>query len=132
MLNHPMLYPLQEVVRDAYVSYSSLCALIGGEGNTKSVIRKQIIGTDYAENTSPRADCTVSKPFWIKWTSGTITVGEGYLVGIGSFMSYTDPTFSPVNRFRVSTGYGTSGEWNFGESFQQRDWPPCLRFGPLC
>ena len=121
----------QEVIRDAYFSYSSLCALIGGWENTKSVIRKQMFGLELAENISPMANCTVSKAIWIDWTNSIITVGEGYSVGTGSLLSYTDLNPSPVNRFRISTGYGASGEWNFGESFQQRDWPPCLRFGLL-
>ena len=129
----------KEVIRDAYFSYSSLCALIGGWNNTKSVIRKQIFGANLEENTSPRTDCTVSKPFWIDWTNGTIKVGEGYFVGTRSFLSYTDMNSTLVNRFKISTGYGASGEWNLGESFQQHDWPPCrrfgepqFRFGPLC
>ena len=84
--------------------------MAGGAGNTESVIGDQ---TD----PSPRADCDAFKPFWIQWTSGTISVGEGYMVGAGHFLSYTDPgTPTPVNRFMITTDNGFTGVWNLGKS----------------
>ena len=112
-----------EMSKDAHFSYSSLCAPTGGWGNTMSVIRKQIGGTNLAVDNSPRASCTLRKPFWISWASSTLRVGEGYIVGTGSFLSYTDTSPTPVNRFMISTGVGSSGQWQLGESFKYLDWP---------
>ena len=89
---------------------------LGGLGNTKTVIRKEIFGTTLAEDQTPRTACDLFKFFWIDWTDGNITLGEGDLVGIGAFLNYSDPTPTHVNHFMISTGWGDTGEWNLGES----------------
>ncbi|KAI8514743.1 hypothetical protein Bbelb_073340 [Branchiostoma belcheri] len=87
--------------------------LIGGWGNTQSVIRRSAEGT---------AKTTVSTPgilsadelrgFWISWVpDGTIAVGRE---GEGSpFMQWQDPDPLPIQYFGYSTGYGSAGQFRF-------------------
>jgi Farnesoic acid 0-methyl transferase len=53
-------------------------------------------------------DANEFKSFWISWINGTISVGQGIIVGSSSFMTYTDPSPSAVNYIALS-GYNTPG-----------------------
>ena len=70
---------------------------------------------DAVEDLNQRTACDLSKFFWIDWNDGSISVGEGELVGIDQFMTFEDIEMPPVNRFMISTGFNDIGEWNLGK-----------------
>ncbi|XP_046377746.2 uncharacterized protein LOC124149944 [Haliotis rufescens] len=87
--------------------------LIGGWHNTRSVIRtgKQFNSRVEARHTP--LSSTQFRDFWISWEDGVISVGAGKVVGVEMFMTWTDPTPHPVNYIAVSTGWGSTGLWEF-------------------
>lgn len=93
-------------------SFSSYEIVIGGWGNTQSVIRdcKQCISKATASH-SPLS-CTEFRPFWVSWGSGTIRVGEGREMGTGTFMEWSDPTSHPVN-FLGFSSWSTMTSWRY-------------------
>ncbi|XP_046564872.1 uncharacterized protein LOC124273641, partial [Haliotis rubra] len=69
--------------------------VIGGWGNTQSVIRT---GMQHANRVTARhrpLNGTQFRDFWISWEDGVISVGTGKVVGVGMFMSWTDPPLTP-------------------------------------
>ncbi|XP_056004596.1 C3 and PZP-like alpha-2-macroglobulin domain-containing protein 8 [Ostrea edulis] len=85
--------------------------VIGGWGNTKSVIRT-------CKQCQPRTSfignplsCDSFKSFWISWENGAIRVGRGHIIGHGEFMKWTDPSSHLVNYVGISTWPGSSTEW---------------------
>lgn len=93
-------------------SFSSYEIVIGGWGNTQSVIRdcKQCISMATASH-SPLY-CTEFRPFWVSWGSGTIRVGEGREMGTGTFMEWSDPTSHPVN-FLGFSSWSSMMSWRY-------------------
>ena len=87
--------------------------VVGGWQNTKSVIYKDTINNEtVVETATPRIlNCNEFREFWIQWqTDGNISVGEG-AVGTGEFLRYTDPDPHPIHSVSISTGEGSSGQW---------------------
>lgn len=99
---------LSEQHSDVINSYE---IVIGGWGNTKSVIRT-------CKQCQPRTSfignplsCDSFKSFWISWENGAIRVGRGHIIGHGEFMKWTDPSSHLVNYVGISTWRGSSTEW---------------------
>ncbi|KAI8513766.1 hypothetical protein Bbelb_080900 [Branchiostoma belcheri] len=86
--------------------------VIGGDGNTRSFIRRDV-GDRLVEVSTPGIlSGTESRGFWIAWSGdGTVSVGkEGRLT---PFMQWTDPHPLPVNYVGYTTAYGSAGDFKF-------------------
>ncbi|XP_063991103.1 uncharacterized protein LOC135169755 [Diachasmimorpha longicaudata] len=93
--------------------------LIGGWGNTKSVIRKNRTKPDVTEVMTPGIlDANKSCGFWIKWNNGMITVGrEGE---DAPFLSHSDPELFDIQFYGIRTAWGASGEWELRDIYRLR------------
>ncbi|CAH1794507.1 unnamed protein product [Owenia fusiformis] len=88
--------------------------VIGGWDGTKSAIRESKQGqTVVFVDTPDILNCNVSRTFWVSWLNGAINVGRGPVVGMNSFMSWTDSDPYVVNVISVATGWGSSAIWKF-------------------
>ena len=73
------------------------------------IYRKGPQGPALASANTPKIlDANNFKDFWISWTGGEISVGEGTSVGNRTFMTYKDFTPSAVNYLAFS-GWDTPG-----------------------
>ncbi|XP_033751236.1 uncharacterized protein LOC117335386 [Pecten maximus] len=105
---------------DIYVALlsrnSGVCAmyevLIGGYGNTLSVIRRgKNRYNSVTRQTSP-ADCNSFKSFIVTWPIGVLTVWYQSEVGVWQpLMSWRDHTPIDVRYIGMTTGMVTSGTW---------------------
>ncbi|XP_013106607.2 uncharacterized protein LOC106086465 [Stomoxys calcitrans] len=87
--------------------------VIGGWGNTKSVIRQ--IGLQPAEVTEVLTPDILASDkllgFWISWSNNTLSVGRaGESM---SFMSHKDAKLFPITYVGISSGNGATGTWQF-------------------
>ncbi|XP_048243111.1 C3 and PZP-like alpha-2-macroglobulin domain-containing protein 8 [Haliotis rufescens] len=87
--------------------------VLGGFSNTRSIIRNSRQGTNRVETFHSPLSSTEFRDFWISWEGGVISVGTGTTVGAGQFMTWTDPAPNEVNYLAVTTGFGSSGSWQF-------------------
>ncbi|XP_066284945.1 uncharacterized protein [Branchiostoma lanceolatum] len=87
--------------------------VLGGWGNTQSVIRRGKQGHNHAKASTPGINSpTEHRAFWITWSSdGTIAVGKGDETE--PFMQWTDPDPLPIAYAGYSTGWGSTGRWKF-------------------
>ncbi|XP_035689585.1 uncharacterized protein LOC118424886 [Branchiostoma floridae] len=87
--------------------------VIGGWGNTHSVIRRSKQGTHHATASTPDINSpTEYRKFWITWSSdGTIAVGRGGETE--PFMQWKDPDPLPIIYAGYSTGWWSTGLWRF-------------------
>ncbi|XP_071084712.1 uncharacterized protein [Haliotis cracherodii] len=90
--------------------------VIGGWGNTQSVIRTGMQHTNRVTVRHTPLSATQFRDFWISWENGVISVGAGTEVGVGRFMSWRDPSPHAVRFIAVSTGWGSTGQWQFALS----------------
>ena len=89
--------------------------VIGGWRNSKSVIRDRKQGTNYALTHNMGLNSTSLRPFWVSFQNGWVKVGTGTEVGENQFMSWEDPTPAKIKFISVSTGFGSSGRWEFSK-----------------
>lgn len=92
--------------------------MIGGWGNTKSVIRKNKAKPDKVEVETPGiVNGGEFRSFWIRWDGGIVSAGrEGETI---PFISWADPEPFPIGFVGVCTGWGASGTWKIeGKSKQ--------------
>ncbi|XP_072945871.1 uncharacterized protein [Epargyreus clarus] len=105
--------------------------MIGGWGNTKSVIRKNKTKPDKVEIETPNiVNGGEFRGFWVRWDGGVVSAGrEGEAI---PFISWTDPEPFPVGFVGVCTGWGATGSWKIEEG-AEFDTPDKLeyRFGPV-
>ncbi|CAH1238889.1 EYS [Branchiostoma lanceolatum] len=87
--------------------------LIGGWGNTWSVIRRRKQGPNLVEVRTPDILSPTSyRGFWISVSSyGTISVGKQGQTW--SFMSWWDRDLLPIRHVGYTTGWGSTGYWRF-------------------
>ena len=89
---------------------------LGCHGNTQSYIREFVNGTMMTRVTAQTVDllnCDVSVSFWLTWINGTISIGQGVVVGSEQFATWTDPQPKVVGAVSMTTGYGSVGQWIF-------------------
>ncbi|XP_033127356.1 uncharacterized protein LOC117125080 [Anneissia japonica] len=85
--------------------------VIGGWGNTRSVIRRCKQCTNRVSyRSSDFLDLHEYRHFWIQFDDGVISVGY---VGKAAFMTYTDPSPFEINFVGYSTGWGSNGSFLF-------------------
>eukprot|EP00002_Diphylleia_rotans_P005318 TRINITY_DN14443_c0_g1_i1.p1 TRINITY_DN14443_c0_g1~~TRINITY_DN14443_c0_g1_i1.p1 ORF type:complete len:193 (-),score=37.23 TRINITY_DN14443_c0_g1_i1:159-737(-) len=98
---------------DAEGAGESYEIVIGGWGNTQSVVRRQKQGHGFA--TLQREGILSSaepRIFYITFsTSGEIMVGTGITLGRNILLQYTDPSPYAVRHIAVATGWGSTGVW---------------------
>ncbi|KOB75137.1 Farnesoic acid O-methyltransferase, partial [Operophtera brumata] len=104
--------------KDAHIAFTSgpqatepiTELIIGGWGNTKSVIRrnkKKLIKVE--KETINILDSDDFRGFWVQWRGSTISVGHENETE--SFLSWTDPEPFPINFVGLYTGLGCTGSW---------------------
>ncbi|XP_060565319.1 properdin-like [Ruditapes philippinarum] len=87
--------------------------VLGGWGNTKSVIRDEQQGAAKAEYTDTDiVSGTEYRYFWFSWDSNTIAVGKGSTPYTNELMSWNGLAHD-VNYISIGIGYGTDGYWKF-------------------
>jgi hypothetical protein len=86
--------------------------LLGGWGNTKSAIYTKNNQTGVEKDTTGILDCEDFRQFWIRWESGVLSVGQGQLNG-EELMSYEETESRSIVAVSISTGDGSTGEWQF-------------------
>ncbi len=91
--------------------------VLGGWGNSKSLIRSATDGAAMAEYLGPVLSSSENRKFRISWDSVGLTV-EGYTESSGWVMmmrvahNQTTAQYS-ITRAMVMTGYGASGCWEY-------------------
>ena len=90
--------------------------VIGGWGNTQSVVRRKPLGTTSgaaanSASTSGIVDGNEYRPFWAQSLNGMVRFGTGHIIGLNVVKQWQDP--SPINPNYVgfTTGWGSSGDW---------------------
>ncbi len=73
--------------------------IIGGWGNSMSIISNVDTNQNVAEYLGAVCNCNIVKKFWLSWASGLIRVGFGHVVGESSMMEYVDPNPQPQPRY---------------------------------
>lgn len=86
--------------------------LIGGWSNTKSAVYGDLTSNQtVAEvDTNNILNCDSFNEFWIQWHSGGIDVGKGGL-NTQIFLQHSDTNLHRIHALSISTGDGSSGEW---------------------
>ena len=93
--------------------------VIGGWGNSRSVIREVMQGPIVANVSTPSIlDCNTMRPFWVSWGKGTIQVGRGNISdsNMSPFLQWTDTNPHAIYSVGLSTGFGSTGLWEFNPS----------------
>jgi len=87
--------------------------VLGGWGNTQSVIRESFRGVNRAtKRQNDVISCSEERLFWISWSGGKIRVGTGGYFNSGIvLLEYQDSTPQEIKSVAVSTGWGASGSW---------------------
>jgi len=111
---------------DAHIALSSQLGLsiqhtyevvLGGWQNSRSAIRNKTQGMDWTDVSTPDIlHCDEMRSFWISWEYGLIMVGKGSKVGKNEVMHWLDPAPYSVHAISVSTGYESSGLWEFSST----------------
>ena len=91
--------------------------VIGGWGNSKSVIRRKPVGTSYGDDTnfastSGILDGNEYRPFWAQALNGLVRFGTGQIVGQNVVLQWQDPYPIIPDSIGFMTGWGSSGDWN--------------------
>ncbi len=86
--------------------------IIGGWGNSKSIIRVETLGGHNGRLGTPNIlNANTFKEFWVSWKGGVIKVGRGFFIGKDVFMEKPFPSGINVNFLALFNGYGTGGQW---------------------
>eukprot|EP00941_MAST-03F_sp_MAST-3F-sp1_P001215 g1215.t1 len=101
--------------------------VIGGWSNSKSVIRFKNQGRNEVVSTAaPFVDQNLAKDFWMSWDNGMLKVGRGTTVGTSDFMSVPLVDDKAIRYMLVSTGWGSSGSFEFCRSPIQCEPEDCI------
>lgn len=98
------------------ISYVEMYEIvIGGWGNTKSVIRTSM-QQEHPEAELDEADtvsCDSSRHFWVSWPNGRIAFGRGSHVGSREMLHWTDPNPHEVTAVGITNAADNNGTWEF-------------------
>lgn len=87
--------------------------VIGGWGNTKSVIRDRRQGKALVQHDGTLLNCNVYRQFWISWQGQMLKVGQGKEINKRIIMEYPMRLYFDVQYVAITTGYGSEGRWLF-------------------
>ncbi|XP_060593777.1 fibropellin-1-like, partial [Ruditapes philippinarum] len=99
--------------------------VIGGWGNSQSVIRNSQQGTNRVRYSGSVLSSSTYRWFWISWGSGCIQVGKGNSVGSSRIMNWCS-YFPSMHGVRFSFGFGSDGYFVFTNPV-----PPCPTPGSI-
>eukprot|EP00947_MAST-08B_sp_MAST-8B-sp1_P002574 g2574.t1 len=86
--------------------------VIGGWGNTRSVIRRSMGGSEQATaSTVGILDPAEASDFWADALNGLVRFGTGSVVGSNVVLQWQDPAPLTMRVVGVMTGWGATGEW---------------------
>ncbi|CAG2214236.1 CSMD [Mytilus edulis] len=85
--------------------------VIGGWGNTKSVIRDKKQGDPKATHLGEVLNPNEYQTFYVTWKDGNIRVEDENNVKLMEWTDTTDPL--RITNVGISTGFGASGDWQF-------------------
>ena len=86
--------------------------VIGGWGNSKSVVRKSHGGTDLVTVLGAQISSISMTEMWLSLSPlGKLSIGTGSTVGQNAWMSWTDPSPLTITEVVPMTGWGASGIW---------------------
>ena len=90
--------------------------VIGGWGNTKSVIRRKTLHTSDGTAMVTKSTFGILKrhedqPFWAEAINGLVRLGKGHIIGQNVVMQWRDVEYIIPNSIGFMTGWGASGEW---------------------
>ncbi|XP_076085388.1 sushi, von Willebrand factor type A, EGF and pentraxin domain-containing protein 1-like [Mytilus galloprovincialis] len=104
--------------------------VIGGWGNTKSVIRDKKQGDPKATHLGEVLNPNEYQTFYVTWKDGNIRVEDENNVKLMEWTDTTDPL--RITNVGISTGFGASGDWQFPYACQVdggwtdwSDWSDC-------
>ncbi|XP_052679403.1 coadhesin-like isoform X3 [Crassostrea angulata] len=86
--------------------------VIGGWGNGQCCLRKSKQGSCYRTYRGSVLNCGSYQYFWVSWGGSVIRLGRGTTYGSNTLMSLSDSSIR-VNYIAVSTGWGSTGYWEF-------------------
>ena len=86
--------------------------VIGAHSNTRTVIRKEVNGTEVATVDSEHVlSSTDRRWFWVKWSGSVISVGKGQEPDQDTLLSHTVSDTLVISSLAVTTGGSVKGEW---------------------
>jgi Farnesoic acid 0-methyl transferase len=87
--------------------------VLGGWGNTQSVIRPRNQGPALATHHGAVLHAGAPRQFWVSWGDGSLRVGEGTAPGAREMMAValTEGSGGAIEQMHVATGWGSSGRW---------------------
>ena len=88
--------------------------VLGGWGNTQSVIRPRNQGPALATHHGAVLHAGAPRQFWVSWGDGSLRVGEGTAPGAREMMAValTEGPGGAIEQMHVATGWGSSGRWS--------------------
>ncbi|ELU12989.1 hypothetical protein CAPTEDRAFT_114549 [Capitella teleta] len=96
------------------VSTNTYEVIIGGWENTRSSIRRGIGGDQLQTASTPDVlSCDELRLFWVSWQEGRIRAGQGNSLDHNILVEWVDPEPMGVGIISVTTGWGSTGEWEF-------------------
>lgn len=89
--------------------------VIGGWGNSKSVIRTSKQGSPVAQSSGSYLNCNEFVEFWISWNNITITLGAGVMTFNNTgFLTWSlQSGLLSILNSGFYTAFGSTGEWIF-------------------
>ena len=69
---------------------------IGGDTNTKTFVRRKVLGQDYGDrsieaNTNGILSCNEKREFWVDALNGLVRLGKGPTIGLDIVLEWQDP-----------------------------------------
>jgi hypothetical protein len=90
--------------------------VIGGSENKVTSIRNLTLAYPVVTVTTPDIlDCNSFQKFWVTWKDGIIQVGRGLVPERQPIIVWQDPNPYTIRGIAISTGFGTSGSWEFSQ-----------------
>jgi len=87
--------------------------VIGGWGNSWSVIRESNQGTNQVSQSTPQiVSGSEDREFWASAKNGLVQLGRGHKIGEQVVMSWQDPNPHEAMYVGVMTGWGATGVWD--------------------